>query len=174
MDNFTTIEMHFLRASLESKSDGEIAALLERTIEEVHDKINEITDGGAEARSVSIQQHREHCFLKTKAAINEKALAKQKRIEEREQKARMRSEQKEKDKKEAREKSARMQTESHRQHQKKQTESRRTYKTRVVNIQELVSVKIDSKTTVFVSPGTDIEKVKKQYTRPPLSKESFI
>ena len=47
-------------------------------------------------------------------------------------------------------------------HENRREEKR--YKTLHIDTNILVSVKIDHKTTVFVKPGTDIEKIKLQYT----------
>lgn len=38
-----------------------------------------------------------------------------------------------------------------------------TYKTRDINLSALISVRINRKTVIFVKPGTDIEKIKRQY-----------
>jgi len=48
---FSSLEIQLIRASLANKSDEEIAELLERPVEEIVEKINELTSGGAADRS---------------------------------------------------------------------------------------------------------------------------
>lgn len=148
MQPFTNLEIQLIRSSLETKSDGEIAAILERPIEEVHGMINAITNGTADERSEKIQRQKESEHLK----ISVKELRKRKREEEIAKK-----EQRQK------EKQSRMNAEERRKVEKNRLESRKTFKTKEVDLSKMVSVRIDKKTIVFVNPGTDIEKVKKLY-----------
>lgn len=55
---FSNIEIQLVRSALTTKTDSEIAELLERTEPEVFELINEITGGGAEARGIRIEEAR--------------------------------------------------------------------------------------------------------------------
>ncbi len=193
MAEFTTLEIQLIKSSLTTKSDGEIAAILERPIEEVHGEINRITAGQAEARSNAIQSRREEIFSRkqqqerqvqelaaAKKQAREEAISRQlqksrerqERIQRREtvlreraEKKKLAEEKKSKSEKEYRERSSRIHNEHLRQAQRSQRESRRVFKTRDLELDKMISVRIDRKTLVFVKPGTDIEKVKKFYQK---------
>jgi hypothetical protein len=53
---------------------------------------------------------------------------------------------------------------------------RKVLKTRVINYDELIPVRIDHKTVVYVSPGSDIEAIKAKYKQEPLlsDKHDFL
>jgi hypothetical protein len=165
---FSFLETTLIRSSLDSKTDAEIALLLERDIEEISIEIDRITGGQAEKRSFDIQKIREEAFQKQRE-ISEQKLAIQKEKEDRQrriqEKKKLSAEFKAKKEKEYRERATRMSREEHRQKNRREKDSRQKFKTRELNMSELQSVKIDDKTFVFVKPGTDIEKIKKQYTR---------
>jgi hypothetical protein len=55
---FSNIEAQLVRSSLTTKTDIELAELLERTVEEVHQFINELTGGGAQDRVSRIDEAR--------------------------------------------------------------------------------------------------------------------
>lgn len=56
---FSNIEAQLVRSSLATKTDSELAELLERPEQEVREFIDQITGGGAEARSIRIQDARD-------------------------------------------------------------------------------------------------------------------
>lgn len=173
MSEFTFLEIQLIRSSLNNKSDGEIAALLERSIEEVHEKINEITGGGAEARCNRIQELQQIIYRKQQEENdkkNKKEEARRKKQRELQERHKLKTEQQLKNDKE---RSLRLQNEAQHQKKKREWESRRTYKTRELHLDQLQSVRIDNKTIVLVKPGTDINKIKRQYYRPPVSKETL-
>lgn len=147
---FSSIEMQLIRASLETKSDGEIAALLECQIEDVIVIINEITGGKSIERSASIQQLKEKEFQdKNRKTARQQFLREQK---ERSEKRKIERE------------SRRQQEEILRQKRMSRIQ-KSVFETRQVDLSKLVSVRIDAKTFVFVKPGSNIEKVKKMYTK---------
>lgn len=154
---FTSLEKQLVRASLQTKSDGEIAALIEKPIEDVIVLIDMITGGQAAARSEKIQaiKEEEYKAAQQKNARKELLQERKARTEKRMNEQKKLANHLEKRKKEV-----------------EQLHSQRKYKTREVNMDELVSVKIDHKTYVFVKPGTDIKKIKEQYTRKPLLDEN--
>ena len=154
---FTFIETQTIRSSLTTKSDGEIAALLDKPIEEIVMIIDRITGGQAAIRSEQIQKLKEDQLKKDHDKNARKQL-----LKEREQKIQKRSQERSK-----------LQTHMEkRRNELDRLHSRKKFKTKEVVLSELVSVKIDHKTTVFVKPGTNIQKIKAQYTRKPIGTES--
>jgi hypothetical protein len=153
---FTSLETQLVRASLQNKSDGEIAALIEKPIEWITELIDQLTGGAAAARSDQIRKQREE-----QHAIDKKKNARKEFLEER----RKRTERKILESKKL---------SNHLEKRKQQVaalQSNRKFATREVNMSQLISVRIDRKTHVFVKPGTDIEKVKQLYARKPMLKE---
>lgn len=53
-NEFSTLEIQLIRSSFTTKSDEDIAELLERSVEEITEKINELTSGGAADRSRAV------------------------------------------------------------------------------------------------------------------------
>jgi acylphosphatase len=62
---FTNLEIQLVRSKLDTHSDGELAAILERPIEEVHQFIDMLSGGGADARSELVQAQKEKQFKET-------------------------------------------------------------------------------------------------------------
>ena len=56
---FSTLEIQLIRSSLSTKSDDEIAELLERPVEEIIEMINELTSGGAAERSNTVIEEKQ-------------------------------------------------------------------------------------------------------------------
>lgn len=70
-NEFSTLEIQLIRSSLATKSDDEIAEVLERHVDDVREKINELTGGGADQRSkfiaeFKVQQEQEKLANKKK------------------------------------------------------------------------------------------------------------
>ena len=147
---FSYLEITLIRSSLELKSDGEIAALLERSIEDVHDKINELTRGGADKRSLQIQLLKE---------------AQHKNITAKEARKEYLQEKKQKEEKRKKDRDNKQNSEEKWRADRNRREIRKKFTIKPVDLSAMISVKIDHKTIVFVKPGTDIEKVRQQYTR---------
>jgi hypothetical protein len=150
---FTSLETQLVRASLTTKSDGELAALLEKPIEDVVELIDQLTGGQAAARSEQIQKQKEAEHQKRSMQNARKEL-----IQERQAK----NEKKQKEK---------LALANHLEKRKKELgrlEANRRFETKEVDLAKLISVRIDHKTHVFVKPGTNIEKIKKQYHRKPI------
>lgn len=165
---FTPLEIQFIRSSLGTKTDAEIALTLECDIDQVHAQINAITGGEALVRSERIQKEREAVMRQLQEKENKKKLQleqKEQRRRQAEEKKKMNIQLKIKKQKEADEKRKRINIEEERQQQKKMRESRQRLQNRPLNLDQLISVRIDDRTHVFVKPGTDISKIKKQYYR---------
>ena len=134
------MELQLIRSSLATKTDEELAELLERPVEEVRDKINELTDGAGDERSrdVSIwkqEQAKEKQKRSRKKEPNPDAIARETRIQN-----------KKKEQKKA-----------HDQWEKQTTankfrDDRRHYKTLPVDLKQMISVKLDDKTYAFIKP----------------------
>ena len=176
---FTFLEKQLIRSSLATKTDGEIAALLERPIEEIEEVINEITGGKAAERSEKIAFERkvqyEAARLKTDAAEKAKQdkeaarLKREKLAEERRNKKLQEQLKKEQRNKE---KQARLNMEEKMVAARNARDRRDRFKTRDLQLDKLISVRIDHKTIVLVKPGANIEKIKAQYKRE-LTPQSF-
>jgi hypothetical protein len=157
MTPFSSIEVQLIKASLLSRSDGEIAVLLERPIEEIHSEINRITGGQAEARSVQVQAEREEIRLKQMTRQS----ARDKQLRDREQSRKLKEDRKRKEEKERSDRSQQLKYE-HERKKKRESEVRK-YVTREVDLSTMQSVRVDRKTIVFVKPGADVKKIVAMY-----------
>jgi hypothetical protein len=152
---FTPFEIMLIKSSLTTKTDSELATILERTVEEVNAYIQELTGGQAEARNADVlkaqlemsEARKQSRRLIASVIKEEQEAAKERRLRE---------------KRERLNKNEQLRIES-----LKRQESKR-FQTKVLNMNELQSVRIDHKTVVLVKLGTDIEAVKEQYKRKPL------
>jgi len=147
---FSPLEVQLIRSSLSTKTDMEIAEVLERPVEEVRAKINEITGGAADERESDVKKYQEE---KAQARIKKAKPAKAPKIIR---------------KKEAPVKKPEKQVDVEKvwEQQKAQArmrEARLTFQTKPVDLTGMISVRIDHRTTIFVKPGTDIEQAKHNY-----------
>lgn len=142
---FSNLELQLVRSSLAIRTNEEIAFLLERPVEDVLNIINELTEGGANERTNDVLQYKQEKEKKkvkpvSKVKLEKKELAKVK--EERESKKRQEVE---------------SQWEQQRNYARKR-EERRTYKTRPLDLENKISVRLDDKTFAFITrQSTDKE-----------------
>jgi uncharacterized protein (DUF39 family) len=156
MENqLTSLDIQYLRASLNTKSDGELAATLEVSIETVRAKINEITGGKADERSLRIQKLNEELFKLDQLQENRKRTKKLKSENTRRKRERREL------KKESMVSSLKIQQQI--MMNRKIRSETGTKKTRVIDYSKLISVRIDHRTHMLVHPGTNIEKFRKMY-----------
>lgn len=151
IEELSPVELQIIKGLLSTKTDQEIADIMEVPAEVIHSFISELTSG-TEERNEQINKIIESRLLSEKNVTRKSQVEKEQVVKEKEK----RKQQKESNLREVeRIKRSRMR------------ESSRKYKTIDQDLSKMISVKIDSKTTVFVKPGTDIEKIKKQYGRQP-------
>lgn len=149
-DNFTQLEIQLIRSSLSTKTDAQIAEILERSIADIRKAINVMTGGAADDREIDVKRFQEEqaaAKIKVKKPAVRKVKLKSKEMKKAES----------------------PKAEKVRQAWEKQTaenkkkHDRSIFKTIEVDLNKLISVKIDNKTTIFVKPGTDIELAKQNY-----------
>lgn len=167
-DQLTTLDIQFIKASLSTRTDQEIADVLEVPAETVRSAIRDITNGDANNRSAQIEQARAERQLATEQV-------KAARLRQRQEEARIRQEQKQRARAEknaerlasqkrtktdlaAKEKAERRKrenqavinrNEAHRVQSRRREEQRR-YPTRVIDWSRHRSYRIDEKTTIFL------------------------
>lgn len=156
MTLFSNIEIQMIRASLATKTNEELAELLERPLKEVIECIDQITGGGAEAREERIIDAR-------------KAIA---RMEEERRKSKVKREYRSKNKPrektdgEIMEQAARDNANLIAENQRMQTrlrESRRTLKTRTIDYSKMKSVLVAKGTYVWVEKSIPSEEAIRKY-----------
>jgi hypothetical protein len=153
-EKFSSLELQLIRSSLATRTDEEIAEILERPVEEIRSVINDMT-GEAGQRQEEILKQKE--AEKQAAAIKRKM--RRKKAEDHSEKLETREKKEKREKKEQKRKN-----DEHRAQLKKQESAMtRMYRTREIDLSKMKAIKIDSRTTVFVEPGDDIEKVKTKY-----------
>lgn len=167
-DQLTTLDIQFIKASLSTRTDQEIAVVLELPVESVRTVINDLTEGRAQQRDADIEKARMEKELATEKI-------KKTRLAQMQEQARIRREQKERDRAEknaerlasqkrtktdlaAKEKAERRKrekqavinrNEAHRVQSRRREEQRR-YPTRVIDWSRHRSYRIDEKTTIFL------------------------
>ena len=153
---FSFLEKQLISGLLKRSTDEEIAEQLEIPVDDIIAHINQVTEGGAAQRQAAIVAKR--------AAAEEAAVKKvRKQLEGRQR------EEKAKERQAKRNKQAKV--EHIRKREVDTRESRRRYPNRDLKLNEKISVRIDHKTVVFVSPGADIEAIKKLYARKPIGNQ---
>lgn len=136
MTDFSALEIQLIRSSLGTRSDEEIAELIECPVESVVAFINDITDGNAEQRSSDVARYKQ-----------EQANSRKKKP------ARVRKKKQQPVNMEAERKKQQMQARSEwdkRREQVRKLENQRMYKTRKLDLENTVSVRLDSKTHALV------------------------
>lgn len=149
-----SLETQLIRASLFTRTDEEISSLIDVPVGEVSEYISKLMGSDIELRETSLKQIKEDAVTKQNALDAQRNKQYQKQQKEAQKKERIR---------EAR---VRIIQEEQRKQKRTAWEQRRTMKTRVIDYSKLKSVRIDSKTHVFVEPGADIEKIKSLYNKP--------
>lgn len=132
---FSPLEIQLIRSSLSTKTNEEIAELIEQPVETIKAYINEITGGTAEDRNNDVIRYQQ-----------EQALAKQRKSSKPKENPHL--ENKVNSRKKERQE-AENQWEKQRAQTKKRDE-RRTYKTRKLDLENMISVKLDAKTIVLI------------------------
>jgi homoserine dehydrogenase len=150
---FSFLEKQLIAGSLKRCTDEEIAEMFEASVDDVTPYINELTDGKAAERQQSILTARDKIILIEQQKLR-KQLDKKYEVERAAERQKQRN--------------VREKIDHQRRTHMNAREGRKIFKKRDLKLDELISVKIDSKTTVFVKPGSDIEAIKKLYTRKPL------
>lgn len=134
-------DTRFIQMQLSKLSDFDIAAMIDKPEELVHEKIEELTGAGTVKLSYS-QRLLEKRKLKEKTAAAKNLITIQNKQE---QPVKIRYDSKVN------------------ATERKNREERQRLPTRIVDRSQLILVRIDSKTQLEVMPGTDIEKFKQQY-----------
>lgn len=168
MPDFNFLEKQLIKASLADKTDAEIALLLERNIEEVHQHIDVITGGQALTRSEAIQKQREEQEQQIRDRKKQKDLAqlqKEARRRHADEKKKLNDELKQKKQLQHKEKAQKGRAIEATIMERRRRENRQRLPTRELHLDQLQSVRIDEKTYVFVKPGTNVEAIRKQYSR---------
>lgn len=154
---FSPLELQLIRTLHLSKTKEQIAELLERPVEAVVIKIDELNTG----KELELALDSEPPVPDTKQRG---------RPDKKKKKPQADSVFDERDiKNHTRDKTIR-DMESRRKVEKESLAINKKFKTREVNTADLISVRIDHKTIIYVKPGTDIEKVKETYQRKPIGK----
>jgi hypothetical protein len=153
-DEFTALDLHLISACLTGSTDEEIAAILQKPLHLVVAKINEIT-GMAEQRQADLKSHR----LAVLQAESIKRNNRRKQVEVDEGRREM---DEKRVKREKQEQAAINRDHAAQLGRQKRLEVRR-YKTREIDYSQLRSLRIDSKTTVFLEPGDDEYEVRERY-----------
>lgn len=144
-DPFSSLELQLIKSALMTKSDQEIADLLERPVEEVIEIINQLTDGNASQRTSDVNQFKleqEEKKQRKKKAIVRKVVTPSVLD----------------DHKVARAKNREAQVGNAaeiRQAEKRRWDDRQKIKTREVDYSTMVSIKVADKTWIQVPKGTD-------------------
>ncbi|HTD95132.1 MAG TPA: hypothetical protein VK644_15005 [Chitinophagaceae bacterium] len=177
---FSPLELQFLRSSLSTRTDEELADLMERPLQDITDIINELTAGEADSRTADVRSAREEKekrrLEKLQALAKERADRKEERLQhKREQRppkaAKVKAAKPIKPKKEKvnrdpgglkarqaerdRERQKSRNLDERRQAEKRQSESRGKLRTRVVDYSQMRSVKVDNGTYIYVKKGED-------------------
>jgi hypothetical protein len=164
---FTNIEIQLIRASLATKTDADIAEILERPVERVRDFINQITEGGAEARELRILDVK--MIIKNKEVeASELRRQKELNLRKRQQEARNRhvrdTESAQREEKIEKENNRREANEVQRKREKTAWEERKSYKTRVIDWSKMKSVRVSKNTYVWVDKSVkDKDAIDKYY-----------
>lgn len=155
---FTNLEIQLIRSKLDTHSDGELAAILERSIEEINEFIDMMTVGGAAARSGLVQELKEAKYKELvelgkrrakrpqgRAAVT--SVEREKRIRERKEMLKLREEN---EIKKYQERTSMAKREVERRKEVSMRTLARSFKTRKVDYSEMKSVKVAKGTYVFV------------------------
>lgn len=151
--SFSPLEIQLVRSSLSTKTNEEIAELLERSMEDVIELINDITGGKAEERTQDVAvfiEEKQREVLRKKQEKKKKIPPAGRNIRRPQDKPKVNTRTKER--LEA-EKGWMIQREAHRKR-----EDVRKYKTREIDFTKTISVKLDDKTYAQVEPQETKEK----------------
>jgi len=136
---FSPLEIQLVRSSLATKTDQEIADLVETSVANVRELINEITGGNSDERYRDVEKYQEECRQekKKKKPVTVKVPTDKQQLVDK-TKARL------KERKDAENKWEKQRAIN------KGREHRRTYKTLEIDMTKMISVRMDKRTCVLV------------------------
>lgn len=141
---FSSLYIQFIKASLETKTDQQIAEVLEVPAETVTAKINELTGGQAENRN---------------SKLMEAIMIQQKEATRQDSRRAFMEQQKAKKEQRAKEREERKRQEEVMKANRKARETARTMKTRKIDYSQMMSVKIDSETNKNYNREQEVAKI---------------
>lgn len=169
LNPFTSLEESFIRSSLVSKDDQEIADLLERPADEVRAFIDEITGGHASDRDMDVAKAKEEEFIRlqqksrnrhtAKKEVRPKTIRKKIAAVDLDEEAFF--EMKRQGRKKEKETLDKINRE--REQIKRDRDSRSILKTRIVDYSKMKSVRVDRTTVLFVPIDADPKKEIQKY-----------
>lgn len=153
---FSNLEISLIKSSLTTKTDEELAELLECPVQQVHDYINELTDGNASDRQSDVLKYRaekaaEREQKRAKSSGLAAALREKKKAEKQAQKLRERKESEAQKEQRLKKQGKAKAADISRQIQQNRAaaadrERNRVYKTRTIDYLRLISIRLDEKT----------------------------
>lgn len=161
--SFSTLDIQLIRSSLATKTNEQIAEILEAPLEDVIKKIGELYPGGVSERQVAVKAKQ--------ADIERKRMQKERDLIEKRRRKRLREEEKIRTEKAKKDRFSRDSLAEKRRKELALRNDRKVYATRNQNLDKKISVRIDAKTHIFVDPGADIEKIKKFYAKNVMNKD---
>lgn len=155
--------MQLIRASLATKTDTEIAELLEISVEDVREIINDITGGGAQARAQRIDDVREVITKNAKAKEEARVQKLHRQSKKRRELTEMQSIEKERESNDQRRRSEVAKQSAAQKQKTKEWEAKRSYKTRVIDYSVLKSVRVNRSTLIYVDKSIPDKQAIEQY-----------
>lgn len=153
MFDFSPLEIQLVRSSLASKTDEEIAEILERPIDLVHVVINQITGGVAVERNqrvLDVKKIIKAEYEKKIQARVDKEAGRRRREEKSRERNQVKSVEQERADKEQRERNTSEKMNHIRKREKTAWEDRKSYKTKVIDWSKMKSVRVSKSTLILV------------------------
>lgn len=141
-NQLTSLEIQLIRSSLATKTNEEIAEILELPVEKVIAVIDELTNGEAEARLIDVQNYKNEQELKKKKVGRPRSKMVEKGNDD-------------DDIKRIKRPAKIYEMEQERKKQKDAWEARQKLQTRVIDWGNMKSVRVDSKTVIFINKDDD-------------------
>lgn len=174
-DHFTSLEIQLIRSSLAIRTDDEISELLERPSEDVVNKINEITGGGAYERNIRILEVRDILKKQQEEKTNLRVKKESDRLKRQQAAIERHSIKRDHEEKEfAKRNSAEAKMAEH--HRRRAVrEASQAYKTREVDWSIMKSIRVSRNTLVVVPKEmTEEEAIEQYYKNRDASKRSLF
>lgn len=144
-NSFSQFEMVLIQQQLISCTDEEIALMIDRPVELVRNKINQLTGGGTIKKSYS-QRIQEKQKAAEQKKVKKQRVVKLKKVQKKQEKP----------------VTVWREIEQRKLERKKQLEAQ-TLPTRHIDHESLISVRIDNKTTIYIKPGEDAALAKEKF-----------
>lgn len=161
MDNGLTItEMRLIRSLLSVKTDDQLAMLVGKPVGLVTTYIGSYTVAPIRPTPKTNKQQAESNIRKKHHPLLQAELEKQTRSEKRKSEKEERMRQLQQEEQRRKEKQKLTQSEQARVAARKKERERSKLPTRKIDLTGTIAIRLNSKTTVWVKPGTDIEKLK--------------